>query len=161
MESERESPSIFRGFNEQQLQHLRPLFTLFFHPVGSHIFEQGQQADCFYILMEGDVAIRYKPDDGPELTVTHIRPEGVIGWSAAIGSPSYTSSAVCTRDSSILRVRRASLRQLVHADPSIGAELLARLAELIEERLHSNHPQLIALLEYGLSLELDQPAIAV
>ncbi len=161
MQFESDSLSIFSDLTAEELRLIRPLFTFFFHPAGSHLFEQGDQADYFHILIDGDVAIQYKPDDGPELTVTHIRPEGVIGWSAAIGSPSYTSSAVCVCSCCTMRVRRASLRHLVQANPSIGAVFLRRLAALIEERLQSNHPQLMALLEYGLSMELDQSAIAV
>jgi CRP/FNR family cyclic AMP-dependent transcriptional regulator len=159
MDSEIENLSIFYGFNANQLRLLRPLFTLFFYPAGSRLFEQGEHADYFYILIDGSIAIHYKPEDGPILTVTHIRPEGVAGWSAAIGNPWYTSSAVCTCNSCTLRVSRASLRQFVQSNPTIGSIFLERLAALIEARLESKHPQLMALLEQGLSVELDQKAI--
>jgi len=152
--------SIFQGFSQEQLELLRPLFMFFFMPADTILFEQGDSAECFYILIEGEVAIRYKPEDGPALIIAHVRSEGVIGWSAAIGSPHYTSSAICTSECKILRVRSTSLRQLYETQPVIGSMFLERLAALIEARLRSNHPQLMTLLEQGLTVNLDRPVPA-
>jgi CRP-like cAMP-binding protein len=152
--------SVFQGFDPNQLDLLKPLFTLFYVPRGTVLFEQGDPADCLYILAGGEVAIRYKPEDGPPLVIAHVRAEGVIGWSAAIGNPNYTSSVVCTTDCEILRLRSTALRQLYEADPITGSMFLERLAALIEDRLRSNHPQLMALLEQGLTIKLDHPVKA-
>ena len=54
-------------------------------PRDTHVFEQGQLSDYLYILTSGKVIIRYKPYDGPPLTVATIGPGGVFGWSAALG----------------------------------------------------------------------------
>ncbi len=151
---------IFNGFSTGQLALLRPLFTLFYFPTGISLFEQGDPAECIFILTDGEVAIRYKPEDGPQLDVTHVRPVAVVGWSAAIGTSKYTSSAVCLTSCQVLRVKATSLRQLYKSDPNTGAMFLERLATLIEARLRSKHPQLMALLEQGLSVKLDRPVLA-
>jgi CRP-like cAMP-binding protein len=151
---------VFEGFSPEQLALLRPLFTLFYFPAGIALFEQGDSAECFFLLTEGEAAIRYKPEDGPQLDVAHVRPVAVVGWSAAIGTPRYTSSAVCLTNSQVLRVSPTSLRQLYETDPITGAMFLERLATLIEARLRSKHPQLMALLEQGLSVKLDRPVLA-
>jgi CRP-like cAMP-binding protein len=153
--------SVFQGFSPEQFALLRPLFTFFYIPAGTVLFEQGDPTEFFYILINGEIAIRYKPDDGPALVIAHLRSEGVIGWSAAIGSPQYTSSAVSTQDSTVLRVRSSNLRRFYELNPHIGAIFLERLAALIEARLRSNHPQLMALLEEGLSVKLGQSIPAV
>ena len=57
-------------------------------------------------------------------------------------------------------MRSQAFRSLYQLDGELGSLFLERLAALIEERLHSNHPQLIASWK-GLTVELDQPAIAV
>jgi len=155
-----EQLTVFQGFSQEQFGKLRPLFTLFFMPVNTTLFEQGDPAECIYLLAEGEVAIRYKPDDGPPLTIARVRAEGVIGWSAAIGNPEYTSSVICTTDCKILRMRSAALRELYDVDPVTGALILEKLAAMIEVRLRSNHPQLMALLEQSLSIKLDHPVQA-
>jgi CRP-like cAMP-binding protein len=149
--------AVFQGFSPEQLALLRPLFTLFYSPAGTVLFEQGDPAESIYILEDGEAAIRYKPEDGPPLVIARVRSEGVIGWSAAIGNPNYSSAAVCTTDCEILRVRGQALRQLYENDPLTGAMFLERLATLIEARLRSNHPQLMALLAQGLSVKLEDP----
>ncbi|MCC7129836.1 MAG: hypothetical protein B6D39_01700 [Anaerolineae bacterium UTCFX2] len=148
--------SLFQGFSAGQLEMLRPLFTLYCEPTGAVLFEQGDPVDYLYVVADGEVAIHYKPDDGPSLVIARVRAEGVIGWSAAIGNPNYTSSAVCASDCKVLRLHSAALRQLYEQDPETGTMLLERLAALIEARLRSNHPQLMALLEQRLTLKLDQ-----
>jgi CRP-like cAMP-binding protein len=52
-----------------------------------------------YVLMDGQVAIRFKPHDGDWLTVTDVQAGGVFGWSAALGRRRYTSSAICLQES--------------------------------------------------------------
>ena len=150
----------FQGFSQEQIARIRPLFLLFYAPAGTLIFEQGEIAENLYVLIHGEVAIRYKPDDGPADVIAHVRPEGVVGWSAALGNPHYTSSAECTLDCQMLRVRNSDVRQLCENDPETGALFLDRLAAMIAERLRTTHPQLIELLEQGLSVHIAKPVTA-
>jgi len=150
----------FQGFNQEQISRIRPLFLLFFAPNESVVFEQGEPAENLYVLITGEVAIRYKPEDGPEGVIAHVRPEGVVGWSAALGNPYYTSSAVCSSDCQMLRVRKSDLRQLCENYPETGVLFLDRLAAMIAERLRTTHPQLMELLEQGLSVHIVKPVAA-
>lgn len=143
---------LFQDFSPEQRTRLRPLFQYTFAPSGMQIFEQGQPAEHLYIVVQGEIHIHYKPDDGPLMTVARIRPEGVVGWSAAIGSLRYTSSAVCATDSQMLRVRSSDLRRLCEQYPSTGDLLLEKLAIIVAERLRCTHPQVLALLQQGLHL---------
>jgi len=153
--------SILQSFNPEQLALLRPVFNLFFMPAGSLFFEQGEQTDYFYILVSGEVAIRYKPEDGPSLVITRLHSEGVIGWGAVIGNPYYTSSAVCVNDCTVLRLRRQTLRQFTASNPALGRAFVEKLAGLIEVRLRSNHPQLMVMLKENLSVRAGYPIPAV
>jgi CRP-like cAMP-binding protein len=147
----------FQGFSQEQISWIRPLFLLLYAPAGTVIFKQGEAAENLYVLINGEVAIRYKPDDGPEDVIAHVRPEGVVGWSAALGNPHYTSSAVCTADCQMLRVRNSDLRQLCENYPETGMLFLDRLAAMIAERLRTTHPQLVTMLEQGLSVHIIKP----
>jgi CRP-like cAMP-binding protein len=106
------------------------------------------------------VLIEFKPDDGPVLTIAHIRPDGVVGWSAALGSPEYTSSAICETDCTLLRVSGASLRDLCRKHPETGAILVERLAAVIAKRLRNTHGHVLALLEQGLQPAPQKPVQA-
>ncbi len=150
----------FQGFSQDQISRIRPLFLFFYAPTGTLIFEQGEPAEYLYIVIDGDVSIRYKPEDGPEDVIARVRPEGVVGWSAALGNPRYTSSAVCKSDCQLLRVRNNDLRQLCENSPETGVLFLDRLATMIAERLRTTHPELMRLLEQGLSVQIVKPVTA-
>ena len=146
--------SLFQNLDPEQESILRPLFLLRYLPLGTELFKQGEPAETLYVVVEGEVHIRYKPDDGPALIVARVQPEGVVGWSAAIGSPTYTSSAICVEDCQLLCTKSQDLRQLCEDHRDTGRLLLERLASLISDRLRNAHQQVMALLEQGMQVDI-------
>ncbi len=116
------------------------------------IFEQGRIADHLYILLEGEVVVNFKPYDGPQLTVAHIHPGGVFGWSAILGRQVYTSIALAAVDSVAIRMRGEELRSLCEEKPQTGLAILERLAGVIAERLNSTHAQIFTMLTESMDL---------
>lgn len=147
--------SLSNAFSPLQQALLEPLFSVREDETGGLIFEQGDTADYLYILVEGEVQVRFKPDDGPAITVARIQPQGVVGWSAALGSPAYTSSAICTSRSRMLAISAEDLRWLCDEHPKTAALLLEQLADVIAQRLHGTHSQVVALLHQGLRVNSD------
>lgn len=142
--------TIFEGLDSAQIELLSPYFEEMRLSEGGTIFEQGEVADCLYILLEGEVEVRYKPYDGPPLTVAHITPGGVFGWSAALGRQVYTSGALAWSDCLMVRVRKDSLRRLCECNPQTGGVLLDRLAGVIAERLRNTHATILQMLSQGI-----------
>lgn len=141
---------LFKDLTPSQRDVVLPLFKPYHYPEGKVIFEQGETTEYLYIVVDGEIQVRFKPDDGPPLIVARVRDEGVVGWSAALGSPAYTSAAVCATDCEVLRVRGTDLRTLCEQHPETGSVMLERLADVIAKRLKNTHAQVIALLEQGL-----------
>ena len=151
---------LFHDLSPAQQDLLMSLFMARYDPAGTVIFEQGDLAEFLYVVVEGEVNVRFKPDDGPAILIARVKPEGVVGWSAALGSPSYTSSAICAADSQLLRVSGRDLRNLCEQYPEIGTVLLERLAAVIAQRLRNTHDHVIALLREGLRLNINQPIMS-
>ena len=141
---------IFKGMSEAQLDLLRPLFTPIDCHAGTVIFEQGEPAIYIYLIASGEVSIHFKPEDGQVIFIARLREGSLVGWSAVIGRRFYTSAAICTQYSQLLRVREADLQALCEKHPETGVLILERLADAIAERLERTHPQVMALLENGL-----------
>ena len=144
--------TIFQDLTAQQFARFAPLFVPCEFREGEAIFEQGEAALSLYVVVDGEVAVRYKPEDGPELTIVKVQSEGIVGWSAALGNPTYTSSVDCLTDCVLLKVTSLDLRELCAQDPEAGDLLLERLAMVIAERLRNTHGHVLALLEQGLRL---------
>jgi CRP-like cAMP-binding protein len=147
---------LFKDLSPAQYAILQSLFSPRYEPQGAMVFEQGELADSLYILVDGEIGIRFKPEDGPEITIARVRPESVIGWSAALGNPFYTSTAVCLADCQMLSIRGSDLRQLCEKHPKTGSLILERLADGVSQRLRNSHEHVLALLEQGLCININR-----
>ena len=147
--------SIFQGMEPAQIAALSPYLDEVHFQRGQVIFTQGQPADCLYILLWGEVEVRYKPYDGPALTVARIKPGDVVGWSAALGRDEYTSGAEASEESTAYRIRAENLQRLYAADPVAGGIMLERLASVIAERLRNTHSSILDLLSQGMDRKVN------
>lgn len=143
--------TIFQDFTESQLNLLDSAFEVFDLPGGTHVFEQGHAAHYLYILTAGKVIIRYKPYDGPQLTVAEINSGGVFGWSAAIGRTMYSSGALTVEDSRGYRISKARLSDLCAEDPEMSAVLLKKLAAMVNHPHDPAHAEVLKILNHGLN----------
>ncbi|MBE9474771.1 MAG: cyclic nucleotide-binding domain-containing protein [Chloroflexi bacterium] len=141
---------LFDGFSEDQIALLRPLFVSSDCHTGTVLFEQGEPAVYFYLMVSGEVAIHYKPEDDQDILIARIKPGGMVGWSAVIGRRRYTSAAICTDYTELLRVRGSDLQTLCAQHPETGNQFIDRMADVVAQRLESSHPQVLQLLENGL-----------
>ncbi len=142
--------AFFAGFSKAEIQLLMPYFAPETWVAGTVIFDQGDCAEYLYLLVSGELTIRYKPDDGPIMNLTRIQPGGIFGWSAAMGNPTYTSGAVCALDSEVLRIRGADLRMLCEKHPEFGAVILNRLSAIIAERQRGQQGRVNSMLSDGM-----------
>ncbi len=147
---------LFRELSPRHMQLLNPLFLPCEFTADSVLFEQGDPADNLFAVVTGEVVVNFKPDDGPNITVARVQPGSIVGWSAALGSRRYTSTAVCTTYTQLLRVRGDDLRRLCVQHPDTGTIILDRLATVIAERLHSTHDLVLSLLQLGLNTTLEK-----
>jgi CRP-like cAMP-binding protein len=149
-EQELSRVNLFRGLDPHRRDLVTRLGTRQAFEAGDVVFSQGQPATHLYLLLRGQVMIRFKPDDGDPITVTVLEAGGVFGWSAALGRGRYTSGAICQEQSEALVISGAALRRLCEVDPETGVLILERLAEVIAERLQATHAQVLALLHQGM-----------
>jgi CRP-like cAMP-binding protein len=142
--------SFFTGLSAAEIQLLAPFFTPQTWVAGTVIFEQGDYAEYLYLVVSGEITIRYKPDDGPMMNMTRVQPGGIFGWSAAMGNPTYTSGAVCALDSEVLRIRGADLRMLFEKNPELGKVILERLSAIVAARQLSQQSRVNSMLANGM-----------
>lgn len=149
MDSTLRNIPLFYKLSPKILNLIEPLFE----PCTCHegtIFEQGDPAIYLYLVVEGSVDIIYKPYDGPIITITHVKPGGIFGWSAIAGNTIYTSGASCTKTCVAMRIQGTALRKLCSQHPEAGEILLDRLAESVSTRWYDAHAQVRDILNQGI-----------
>lgn len=142
--------SLFKNFDQAQLDLLRQVFVSCECHAQTIVFEQGNPAEYLYLVASGEVIIRYKPEDGPLINVARVRDGGVFGWSAIIKRRNYTSTVECTTHTHLLRVSSTDLQSLCEKYPETGTIILDRLVNAVAERLRATSPDMYALLENSL-----------
>lgn len=143
--------ALIEGFTKNQINLLSPLIDDVNYEADQVIFNQGDRADFLYFVLDGKVSIRFNPEDGPVLSVAQVEEGDVFGWSSALGSNSYTSSAVCIESGVFIRIEGAELKTLCQEHPETGILILNRLAGVIAQRLRGTHEQVVDLLNRGLN----------
>jgi CRP/FNR family cyclic AMP-dependent transcriptional regulator len=137
---------LFQGLDPAQIALLKPLFEQYTCPANTVVFEQDAPATYLYLLIKGEVAIRYKPYDGPTITLTHLRVGDVFGWSAVVGSPHYTSSIISETEVEAIRIRGDHLLKLSSDAPETGKVVMDRLARVVSPRWGNAQAQVQSLL---------------
>jgi CRP-like cAMP-binding protein len=137
---------LFQDLDSDQIALLKPLFEPFSCSAETTILEQGKPATYLYLVVKGEVAIHYKPYDGPVITLTRLREGDVFGWSAVVGSPCYTSSIISETEVEAIRVRGSDLLKLLSESPETGRIVMDRLARVVSSRWENAHAQVQSLL---------------
>lgn len=142
---------ILKELDENMNDLLSPLFEEFSCQPGTVIFQQGEQAEFLYMVIEGKVDMSFKPYDGIPITVSHVGKGGLFGWSAVVGSDNYTSTAIAIESVEAFRVHGSDLRKLCQEHPDAGKDILERLADGVSSRWKDAHKQVQSILFQGMT----------
>jgi len=140
------------GLTAEEYGLLARLFEPF--DAGAHtvIVKQGEAAAYLYLIESGKVSVRYKPYDGPMITLTHLHAGDIFGWSAVVGHDCYTSDVVSTTEIRALRLRGRDLRRVCSEQPAIGGRILEKLAGAVSPRWVHARKQIEVLLQASLQM---------
>jgi CRP-like cAMP-binding protein len=105
---------------------------------GNIIFNAGNSAGHFYVLLKGQVRLSLG-NTGPVVYQAR-HPGEIIGWSCLIGRETYSASAECTASTNLLRFDRQSFLKILTKNPANEALLFKRLAEMLGNRLLELYP---------------------
>jgi len=141
---------IFKKMNKQYADLLKPLFEPYSCRSGVTVVQQGDRADYLYFIINGKVDVSFKPYDGIPITVSHVGKDGLFGWSALVGSRTYTSSVTAIEDLETIRVQGSDLRKFCNEHPEAGKELLEQLANIASSRWKNAHEQVKSILLNGM-----------
>ena len=111
------------------------------------LFREGDDADVFYVIRHGRVALEtFVPARGP-VTIETIDPGEVVGWSWLFAPYRWHFDA---RSLGLVRATQfdaACLRAKCEQDPAFGYDLILRFTQVLIERLQWTRLRLLDL--YG------------
>ena len=138
---------FFAGMAEPHLDTVTGCVANEVFKPGEFIFREGQQADHFYLIREGRVAVEvFVPNRGP-VTIETVEGGEVLGWSWLFSTYKARFDARALNSVRALSLDGACLRTKCEKDPTLGYELLKRFTEVVVSRLEATRMQLLDL--YG------------
>ena len=122
-----ESP-VFRDLDAEYLELIAGCAKNVGFEDGERLFKEGDEADSFYLVRHGLVALeQYVPNRGM-LTVETIGPGEIAGWSWLVPPYRWQLSARAVEPVRAIELDGACLRGKCDDDPKLGYLLLSRIS---------------------------------
>jgi CRP-like cAMP-binding protein len=111
------------------------------------IFREGEEANKFYLIREGRVALQlFSPAHG-HITIETLGEGDILGWSWLIPPYNWHFDAKALDLTRAIALDGKCLRRKCEDDHNLGYDLLKRFSHIMEQRLESTRLQLLDL--YG------------
>jgi len=112
---------------------------------GSYVFREGQEANEFFIIRQGTIAIEaFSPAHGP-LVLQTVDAGDIMGWSWLVPPYRWHFDGKATDLVRAIALDGKCLRTKCEKDHELGYELLKRFAEIMSQRLDVTRMQLLDL----------------
>jgi CRP/FNR family transcriptional regulator, cyclic AMP receptor protein len=133
---------FFRDLAQGDLQLLTSCAKNVRFEAGQVIFREGEDADQFYLIREGRVALEVFTLRGSAPILT-LSAGDTLGWSWLISPYKWRFDARAIETTRAFALDGKCLRGKCEEDPRLGYELLKRIAAIIAERLHATRLQML------------------
>jgi CRP/FNR family cyclic AMP-dependent transcriptional regulator len=138
---------FFSGLEERYIELLVGCASNVRFDPGQTIFREGEEADRFYVLRHGKVALQISGPPHGSITVQTLGEGDILGWSWLLSPYRWKFSAKAGELTRAIALDGECLRKKSEEDHDLGYELLKRFAQVIEERLLATRLQLVNVYE--------------
>lgn len=114
---------------------------------GEFIYRQDEEANSFYIIREGKVALEVCPPEKNPITVQTISDGEVLGWAWLVPPYHWQFDAQAVELTRAIVLDGKCLRTKCGEDHTLGYELLSRLLPVIGQTMEATRLQLLDI--YG------------
>lgn len=133
---------VFRNLGPQYIKLLAEVAMLKDFSAGEVIFREGDPANRFYIVLDGEVAIESVEGD-KTVTVQTVGPDEVLGWSWLFPPFYWHFDARATKPTRAIFFYGTWIRENCERDHDFGYEMLTRFVPIVIERLQASRRKLV------------------
>jgi predicted acylesterase/phospholipase RssA/CRP-like cAMP-binding protein len=144
---------VFAGQEEALLYEFADRCDRVYLAPGEFLMQEGEPADCLYVLVSGRLRVQVKQLDGAEATVGEVARNEVVGEMAIIADELRSATVIAIRDSELLMFSREDFEHLVEKHPlamlKISRQIVIRLRRSIRSQRPSRRELNIAIIPAG------------
>jgi CRP-like cAMP-binding protein len=123
---------LFEGIAPAALARIAGLARSHHVEAGAFFFNEGDQADEFFVLTSGRVKLTQLTPEGHQVVLRLAGPGDAFGGVGAFGDPVYPINAEAVEPSTALAWTSATMRQLLESEPTLALNAL----HFVAGRLH-------------------------
>ena len=121
---------------------------------GESIFSQGDPANAVFYVQSGKIKLTVVSMSGKEAVISHLPAGSFFGEASLAGQKVRISSAYAIESSTILRIEKTAMQDLLHREPEFAEQFLTHLlsrnirmeADLVDHLFNSSEKRLARLL---------------
>jgi CRP-like cAMP-binding protein len=150
---------LLENLSDSMLGRISPFIQLHVFSPGEIVFNQGEEAELFYMLKEGKLLLEVEASETINVSMGAIKAGYSFGWSALFSDSRYTSTAVATEPCEVMAIPGARFLHLMSNDHKMGHQVMEMIASILKRRLSrrteqfltaiKNHPDIQRLFEKG------------
>jgi CRP-like cAMP-binding protein len=118
------------------------------------VFAQGDPADSVFFLQRGRVELRVVSQQGKRAVLGILTADSFFGEGCLAGQPVRMATAIATTASTVIRIQKAAMIQVLHDDPAFAARFVSYLLsrnirieeDLIDQLFNSSEKRLARVL---------------
>lgn len=124
--------SLFRKLDPKRLRVVAMMGETLSYRDGERLFEAGEEGDCAYVILSGEVDVVVKAND-KEITVAVLHQGEIFGEIAALTDQPRTSAIQARGPLTVLRLDRQTILNLMGEFPDIALQLITVLADRLRD----------------------------
>jgi CRP/FNR family cyclic AMP-dependent transcriptional regulator len=134
IEERLQSQDVFGFLTPNQVDSISNAAQTVRFKAGDVVYSQGEPAESIYVVLEGEVLLRLPGKGGISVPLDVVTPGAMFGSCLCFGIESYSTTAQCTQDSKLLKIKAAALSSLMDEDLRMGYTMQRRLSQIYFNR---------------------------
>jgi CRP-like cAMP-binding protein len=125
---------VFEFLRPEQVHAISDASERISYKAGDTVYQKGAKTDYLYTILNGQVSLRLPGKSGVSIIIDQLSKGAFFGSCVCFHRDAYALTAQCTEDSELLRIKSATLKELMEKDLILGYYLQAKLSEIYFSR---------------------------
>jgi len=152
-----ERQEVFQYLRPDQFMTISDAAKVLEFRAGDTIYSKGEQADFFYVVLDGEVSLRLPGKAGVSVLVDTVTRGTMFGSCVCFQFVDYSLTAQCVSDAKILQLEASVLKELMDEDLVMGYAIQTHISRIYFNRYLDAMKKLQAIV-MNLQVESVDPA---
>ncbi len=124
---------LFKSLSEEGLDAVLAQAQSSLLQEGDFAFRQGDIAERFFLLLNGQLKVMQTTPDGEQIVVRYVSPGEIFGIAHAMGRPDYPATAIAVKESLLLAWPSSVWGPLMQGNANLAANALQTVGRRLQD----------------------------